>query len=203
MACASTQLQLGNAAVVATLAEELLPLTNEYAIGINRRRAIFFRGWAMAVSGRTLEGIDEMRRVLAEPEGTTFFRPIMNAAFGEVCAKNGLMEEGLATVEESLAQPQRDADAELYRVRGELLFLRVPPDEAQAESSFRQAIQVARGQSARFYELRATISLARLLRDTGRRDEARAMLAEIYDWFTEGFDTPDLKEAKALLEELA
>jgi class 3 adenylate cyclase/tetratricopeptide (TPR) repeat protein len=200
--CAWTQLLMRNAQEVATLAEELVPLTNEYGIGMNERRAIFFRGWAMAVGGRTLEGIGEMRRVLAEFEGTQLFLLFMNAWFAEVCAKNGLVEEGLATVEESLAQPQRDADAELHRVRGELLLARVPLEKAQAERSFREAIQVARGQAARFYELRATIRLARLLRDTGRRDEARTMLAEIYNWFTEGFETADLKEAKALLDEL-
>jgi class 3 adenylate cyclase/tetratricopeptide (TPR) repeat protein len=202
MGSATTQLLLRNTPAVATLAEELLPLTTDYGIGMNERRAIFFRGWAVAVSGSMLEGIREMRRVLAEPEGTTFFRPIMNAAFAEVCAKNDLVEEGLATVEESLGQPQRDADAELYRLRGELLLASVSPDEAQAERSFRKAIQVARGQTARFYELRASISLARLLRETNRRDEARAMLLDIYGWFTEGFDTADLKDAKALLEEL-
>jgi predicted ATPase len=72
----------------------------------------------------------------------------------------------------------------------------------RAELSLRTAIDVARRQSARLFELRATVSLGRLLRDTGRRDEARAVLAEIYNWFTEGFDTADLKEAKALLDEL-
>ena len=74
------------------------------------------------------------------------------------------------------------------------------PDEA--ENSFRYAIEIARTQSARMWGLRATMSLARLLRDTDRRDEARAMLAPIYGWFTEGFDTADLKDAKALLDEL-
>ena len=74
--------------------------------------------------------------------------------------------------------------------------------KAEAEACFRKAIEIARGQSAKWWELRATVSLARLLGDAGRRDEARAMLAEIYSWFTEGFDTADLKDAKALLEEL-
>jgi predicted ATPase len=73
----------------------------------------------------------------------------------------------------------------------------------EAEPSFRTAIDVARAQSAKFWELRATMSLGRLLRDTGRRDEARTMLADIYGWFTEGFDTADLKDAKALLDELS
>ena len=73
---------------------------------------------------------------------------------------------------------------------------------AEAETCFRKAIDIARGQSAKWWELRATVSLARLLRDAGRRDEARAMLAEVYNWFTEGFDTADLKDAKALFDEL-
>ena len=95
----------------------------------------------------------------------------------------------------------RFQEAELYRLKGELL-LKVPRSELEAEKYFRRAIEIARGQSARWWELRATVSLARLLRDTGRRDEARAMLAEIYGWFTEGFDTADLKDAKALLDRL-
>ena len=90
----------------------------------------------------------------------------------------------------------------LYRLRGELLLMR--GDSADlAEASLRQAIEVARKQTSRFYHLRATTRLARLLALHGRRDEARTMLAEIYDWFTEGFDTADLKEAKALLDELS
>jgi predicted ATPase len=78
-----------------------------------------------------------------------------------------------------------------------------PTDNAEVEVSFRAAVDTARKQLARFPELRATVSLARLLRDTGRRDEARTMLSEIYNWFTEGFDTADLKDAKALLDELS
>ena len=77
-----------------------------------------------------------------------------------------------------------------------------PSDGAEAERCFRTAIEIARGQSARMAELRATTSLAHLLNEQGRRDEARTMLAEIYGWFTEGFDTADLKDAKALLDEL-
>jgi predicted ATPase len=93
--------------------------------------------------------------------------------------------------------------AELYKIKGELLLMRVnPPDEAEAERCFRTAIDIARRQKARWCELRATTSLARLLKRQGKRDEARAMLAQIYGWFTEGFDTADLKDAKALLDEL-
>src|SRR5215472_18479626 len=97
---------------------------------------------------------------------------------------------------------ERSNEVRLYQLKGELLRARGVGDAADTERSFRTGIRIARGQQAKSLELCATISLARLLRDTGRRDQARAMLAEIYNWFTEGFDTADLKEAKALLDEL-
>ena len=93
----------------------------------------------------------------------------------------------------------RFAEAELYRVRGELLR---GGDDTAAERCFQQAIGIAQKQSAKFWELRAAISLARLWRDQGKRDAARNLLEPTYDWFTEGFDTPVLREAKALLTEL-
>jgi predicted ATPase len=91
--------------------------------------------------------------------------------------------------------------AELYRLKGELL-LQDARGRPQAENCFRTSIEIAQRQQAKSWELRATTSLARLLRDTNRRDEARTRLAQIYGWFTEGFDTADLKDAKALLDEL-
>jgi predicted ATPase len=94
----------------------------------------------------------------------------------------------------------RWAEAELYRVRGELL--RAGHDPAGAERCFCQAIGIARQQSAKFWELRAAVSLARLWREQGKRDAARDLLAPVYSWFTEGFDTPVLKDAKALLDDL-
>src|SRR5262249_32618598 len=96
---------------------------------------------------------------------------------------------------------ERHFEAELMRLKGELL--RVSGDETEAENSLRKAINIAHRQQAKSWELRATTSLARLLRDTNRRDEAHEMLADIYNWFTEGFDTEDLKDAKALLDELS
>jgi predicted ATPase len=88
-------------------------------------------------------------------------------------------------------------------VIGELLLIQLPPDAAEAEASLQRALEVARSQSAKSFELRAATSLARLWQRQGKRDEARDLLAPIYDWFTEGFGTPDLKDAKALLDELA
>jgi predicted ATPase len=94
-------------------------------------------------------------------------------------------------------------EAETFRLKGDLVLAKGTRSNGQAEESYRQATAVARGQAAKSWELRATTSLARLLASQGRRDQARAMLADIYNWFTEGFDTADLKDAKALLEELA
>jgi len=94
-------------------------------------------------------------------------------------------------------------EAELHRLRGELLLMRTDADREGAERCFRKAIDIARRQSAKSWELRANTSLARLLREMNRRNEARGMLADIYNWFTEGFDTADLKDAKTLLDELS
>ena len=110
-----------------------------------------------------------------------------------------MLEEGFASVAKTGAQLDGPW---LHHVKGELLLAQNPSDVAEAERCFRTAIEIARRQSARSAELRATTSLARLLDEQGRRDEARTMLAEIYNWFTEGFDTADLKDAKALLDEL-
>jgi len=96
----------------------------------------------------------------------------------------------------------RGWDAEIHRLRGELTARLPHPDPAKAEESFRTALAIAREQGTRGYELRAATSLARLWAEQGRRDEARGLLAPVYDWFTEGFDTADLKEAKRLLDEL-
>ncbi len=127
----------------------------------------------------------------------------MLATFAEAYGRNGVPEEGLEAVDQGMALDTRQATAELYRVKGELQLMRDPCDEAEAEHCFRAAIDVARQQENRLFELRATTSLARLLKQQGKPGEARAMLAEIYGWFTEGFDTADLKDAKALLDELS
>jgi predicted ATPase len=94
-------------------------------------------------------------------------------------------------------------EAEVHRSAGEIALMSPEPDVAKAEAYFEQALAVARAQQAKSWELRASISMARLWRDQGKRDEARELLAPIYGWFTGGFDTPDLKQAKALLDELA
>ena len=117
------------------------------------------------------------------------------------------IDEGLAALDDALAKAAISGEtgwnAEIHRLCGELTGRLPYPDPAKAEDSFRSALVIAREQGARGYELRAATSLARLWREQGRRAEAHELLAPLYGWFTEGFDTPDLKEAKTLLDELA
>jgi len=117
------------------------------------------------------------------------------------------IEEGLATLDDALAKAvafgERGWDAEIHRLRGELTGRLPYPDPAKVEDSFRTALAIAREQGTRGYELRAATSLARLWSKQGRQGEARDLLAPLYGWFTEGFDTADLKDAAKLLSELA
>ena len=119
----------------------------------------------------------------------------------------GKVEEGLAELDQALARStlsgENWADAELHRLRGDLMCQLPRPDLDSAERSLRTAVSIAREQGTKGFELRAATSLARLLGGRGRREEARESVAPVYDWFTEGFDTADLKDAKALLAELA
>jgi predicted ATPase/class 3 adenylate cyclase len=166
-------------------------------------------GAALAMQGRVEEGIELMRKgvAAARATGQGMFQPNLLLRWAEALLLAGRFKEGLAVVAEAKEMMgvtgDRFGEAKLLCVRGELLLAMDSSNATEAEQAFRDAVEVTRLQSAKLQELRATTSLARLLRDTNRRDEACAMLAEIYNWFTEGFDTADLKNAKALLKELA
>ena len=193
--------------MVAERADELMSIATEYEMPMNLLAATFFRSWAMADAGRGEEGIAEMLRSISDPMAAqTASTALMLVALAETCGKHGRAEEGLDLVAEGLATAEqaglRVNEAELHRLKGELLMIKDLGNVVEAERCLRIAIDVARRQGARLFELRSTVSLARLLRDTNRRDETRTMLGEIYNWFTEGFDTADLKDAKALLDEL-
>ena len=139
--------------------------------------------------------------------GLKMARPLWLCLLAEACIAFNKFDKASEALDEALTIAESDGarywEAETHRVRGELLLRKSESNRVEAETCFARAREVARQQSARWWELRATLSLARLLASQGRREEARKQLAEIYNWFTEGFDTADLKDAKALLDELS
>ena len=168
----------------------------------------FLRGWALTEQGQDVEGIAQMRQGLGAQRATgaelvrSYFLALLAEAYGKVKQA----EEGLRVLAEALAAVAKTGEhsyeAELHRLKGELLLRQAVPDEPQAESCFRQALDIARRQQAKSLELRAAMSLSRLWQEQGKRQEAHDLLAPIYGWFTEGFDTADLQEARALLAAL-
>jgi predicted ATPase len=166
------------------------------------------RGWALAMQGQGAEGLTQLCQGLDayQATGAAFQRPHFLSMLAEVHKSLGQPEAGLTALSEALTLVEKTGEryyeAELHRLKGELLLQHAAPEGPHAEACFQQALAIARHQQAKSLELRAAMSLSRLWQQQGKRDEARALLAPIYGWFTEGFDTADLQEAKALLEEL-
>jgi predicted ATPase len=189
-------------------AERGIALAAEHGLTDILAYATILRGWAMAKQGRNEEGIALIREGLAgtRAKGLETGRPYWLSLLAEACGETGRLDDGLNALTEALAaadaHEDRHYEAEIHRLKGELLLNQDDSNIAKAQTCFERAIAVARKQSAKSLELRATVSLARLLAKQGLRDEARTMLTDIYKWFTEGFDTADLKDAKALLDEL-
>jgi class 3 adenylate cyclase/tetratricopeptide (TPR) repeat protein len=190
-------------------AEEAIVLSDEHGFAEWMPWGRFHHGWALAELGRVEEGVAEMEEGITgfERLGGVPFQRFSIALLAHGHARLGQHSKALHMLDKALEHIERSGElhgqAEMLRLKGEVLLMGGTPNVTKAEECFRTAIEIARRQGARLFELRATVSLARLLRDTGRRDEARAMLAEIYGWFTEGFDTADLKDANALLEQLS
>ena len=170
---------------------------------VRRSFATLYRGWVQAQGGDLEQGTETLRRGVAEwSQGYMILRPYWKGYLAEALARAERAEEGLALLAEALEQVERTherwSEADLWQLKGELL-LRQGEGSDQVEACFQHAIEVAQRQSARSWELRATVSLARLLQGQGRAMEARERLRAIYTWFTEGFGTPDLREAADLL----
>jgi predicted ATPase len=194
---------------VQTYAETLLALATEHGFVRFAAQGMFCRGWALAAQGQGAEGIAQMRQGLATLRtlGHVIALPRYLAYLAEAYGQVGQVEEGVHLLAEALAMMdttgERSAEAELHRLHGELLLRQAVPDVPQAEACFQQALTMAQRQQAKSWELQAAMSLSRLWQRQGKRAAARELLAPIYGWFTEGFDTADLQEAKALLDELA
>jgi class 3 adenylate cyclase/predicted ATPase len=207
-------------------AEAVMTLSTEQGFPFWLAQGTIVRGMALAEQGQVEEGIAQMQQGLAafRAMGAELVRISHLPRLATAYAKAGQVEEGLRVVAEALAAVDqtgaRVSEAELYRLKGQLTLQKFQVSsakfqvtnpqhsapstqaEAEAEACFFKAIEIARKQQARSLELRAVMSLSRRWQSQGKKDEARRMLAEIYNWFTEGFDTKDLQEAKKLLEEL-
>jgi DNA-binding winged helix-turn-helix (wHTH) protein/predicted ATPase len=189
-------------------AEARLRLSIEWGYPTGRALSEIYLGWADAMAGDLERGIVRMRQYLSElkASGCEYTHDRCLSFIAIALGRMGQFEEALKAIDESILFTGRTGqhyyEAELHRLMGELLLARDPSDGARAERCFRSAIDIAGEQHARSWELRATTSLARLARGTRCEDEARKRLMASYGWFTEGFDTQDLKDARALLDEL-
>lgn len=198
----------GDVPAVAAHAESLRVLAEEEGFRHMEATARNMRGWALVVQGQATEGLTLMREALTERQATgaparVRFLAMLAAAYGRA----DRIDEGLARLADARAwveaSGERDHAAEVHRLQGELLLKLSSTYHAQAAVCFHQALDIARHQQAKSLELRAVMSLARLWQSQGKRQEAYALLAPVYEWFTEGFDTSDLQDAQALLDELS
>jgi predicted ATPase len=189
-------------------ADASIQLATDQGFPLWRARGAVLRGWALVQQGQAQEGIEQIHQGLRaiRATGSEIWRPYWLALLAEAHGTMGQPEVGLTVLTEALAlvdtTGERWSEPELYRLKGELLLQQHSDDQGEAESCFYHALDIARTQQAKSFELRAATSLARLWQQQGKRDEARQVLGDVYGWFTEGFDTADLKDAKALLHEL-
>jgi len=207
-------------------AEAVIALAIEQGLPSWLANGMAQRSWALTVQGQGETGIAQLHQGLTahRATGEEVARPYLLALLAEAYGRGGQAEEGLNVLAEALAvvnkTEERFYEAELYRLKGQLTLQQfqvssskfqvenslgssVQSLESKAEECFFKAIEIARRQQAKSLELRAVTSLARLWQQQGKKEEARQMLAEVYGWFTEGLDTQDLRDAKALLAELA
>jgi predicted ATPase len=194
----------------APFAMEIVELAKAHGLQMYTAYGAAVNGWVRAAHlGQLAAGIIEMGQGIEALRqiGINLLTPLFHALLASLEAESGECDVALARLERALAETARSEnctfDAEIHRIRGEVLLKRDAANATPAEEAFLNAIAVAQQQKARSFELRAAMSLARLWRDQGKREEARNLLTPVYGWFTEGFDTLDLKEAKNLLDELS
>jgi predicted ATPase len=189
--------------------ERALAVSREYGFTFREAVGTIFLGWASVMQEQAAAGIPQMLHGIAayRATGAEAGRHYWLGMLAEAYGKTGQITAGLTALTEALAVVEKNGEcyyeAELYRLKGVLLLGQTIPDARQAEACFQQALAIARRQHARSLELRAALSLSHLWQRQGKRVEARELLAAIYGWFTEGFDTPALQDAKTLLENLS
>ena len=199
-------IQFGNYAAASADAVELAALADEKDALLWKSLGISVQGWLFALTGKASDAIQAITTGVTalRSTGATMWMPLSLTYLTRAYAKLGQFDDAWRSIGEAVTMvettKERWCEAEVHRVAGEIALKSPERDTAKAEAYFKRSLAVARQQQAKSWELRAAMSMARLWRDQGKRDEARGLLAPVYGWFTEGFDTRDLKEAKALLE---
>jgi predicted ATPase len=189
-------------------ADELIALADERGAKYWKAQGTAVQGWLFAETGKASDAVQAITSALTSlrSTGTTLYEPGHLWHLAMAYAELGKLDDAWRSIDDAIDAVERNKEkvheAEVHRIAGEIALKSPQPDMAKAEAYFDRALAVARQQQARSWELRAAMSMARLWRDQGKREEARDLLAPVYGWFTEGFDTLDLKEAKALLDEL-
>jgi predicted ATPase len=197
------------APAVQMYADALLTLATAQRFPQWMAHGTFWQGWILAVQGQGVAGLAQMRQGVAAivATGQRVSQPRYLVLLAEAVGHAGQAAEGLRLLAEAWATLEESKQdqwlAEVHRVQGELLLRQAVPDESQAVACFQQALAIARRQQVKSWELRTAMSLSRLWQQQGKRGEAYELLAPVYGWFTEGFDTADLQDAKALLDALA
>ena len=188
-------------------AEAVLAIAKEQGLALYLAMGTLMLGWSLAMNGNNEEGVRHLQEGLDKfmASGAGLFLGYFKSLLGEVYGRSGLYVQALRELDGALESMNRLGDrfweAESLRLKGEFTLALSADKHAEAEASFRQALDIACRQGAKSLELRAVMSLSRLWRMQGKKDGAHQLLGEVYGWFTEGFETADLREAKALLEE--
>jgi predicted ATPase len=198
-----------DATIVQEQAATAITVSTEHGFPLRAAFGSMLLGWALVEQGAGEAEIARIKEGIAawQATGAKLLSAVWLGLLAKVYGKSGQQEEGLTVLIEALRAVEETGEhfyeAELYRLRGEFLLHLSSDNQQEAETCFQHAIRIAQNQQAKSWELRATTSLARLWQQQGKRQEAHDLLAPVYNWFTEGFDTADLKDAKMLLDELA
>ena len=204
-----THIYCGDHAAASAQADEVVALADEKSALFWKALGMMNQGWLLALNGKPSKAVPLITAGIAayRSTGSTVWSPLYLSYLATAHAALGQFDDAWRCIGEAMtaveATKEKWFEAEVHRIAGEIALMSPQPDAAKAQTYFERSLAVARQQQAKSWELRAAMSMARLWRDQGKPQQARELLAPVYGWFTEGFDTRDLKEAKALLEELA
>jgi predicted ATPase len=204
-----TQLISDNYAIAKAQSDEYIVLAEETGSAYRKTSGMLRRAGVLALTGKASDAVGIFTAAIPvwRSTGSRLYSPVWLSLLARAYGELGQFNQAWSHIGEAITAVETTKEkwyeAEVHRIAGEIALMSPEPDTAKAEACFERALAVARAQQAKSWELRAAMSMARLWRDQGKQDEARELLAPIYGWFTEGFDTLDLKQAKALLDELA